>query len=894
MIMWGKRQANDVTAIVLTTGEATTASAIECIRRQHEAVFDIVVVDNVHPFHKAFNQGASLVTTPYFVQVDADMLLDPDCIGTLRRAMRRDVGIAVGQLRDAMMGTVVGVKLFRKSCLDITRFPVSISPDTDFVEAIGHAGWRTVYVGREHDHGKRGSRTFGEHAPDYQPHYVFRKFLMEGQRYYHRSALGGLRWQFGQLTKSPHPYAILARTALAAGFFNTAPGDALGREASSSVDDVVAALLTSRRLFGAAAPTVSKGTLRERFVAEWQRGRGAAERSDAHRFREALEVLERLPDDNLSLPLKLALCRGFVSGGDPQRDFDRLEKLLHHTGQLRSSSAAEEPELPIAEVFEYARQVGLKRFVVAPSVGTEFGPSAGSFTGTTPIVNRTDATGRPRMDVPFRLFGSIICTDAERLTGLFWCLDLVCKGYLRAHVPGPFGAYRVSLPKALLDGLLDRVRVRTPGRQASLTPRFLRQMLAPPVRPYRATQGRVLMVAESLGRGGSERQLLAVAEGLQRRGYDVKVLSFADFDPNLPSYEAELCGLGIEVGHGVEEPAPRRQRLLNTLSSIRAEDAARLPKWMRDRVAALSRAIVGWSPEVIHAWGDGPGSAAMLAASALGAKQIVVQQGSMAIFRRGHPGSALIRNVYAGMAGKAGVTIINNSLAGAIDNETWIGLPRGSVGVRYNGLLPGTVRSVSAAETAQFKVSLGWSADTPVVGTITRIVAVKDPDLWLATGARILEQRPEVRLLFAGYGPLEEAAKANAMRLGIGDRIHFLGPVEDVGLVYSAIDVVLLTSAIEGIPNVMIEAQAAGRAVVAPDVGGAAEALAEGVTGLIARPRDERHLSSAVIRLLDDHAWRARLREDGPRFVAERFDLDAMVDKTIEYYRIARPGATSA
>ncbi|MBK8086427.1 MAG: glycosyltransferase [Devosia sp.] len=889
-----KHRAADVTAIVLTTGEATTASAIACIRGQDAPVFDIVVVRDIHPFHKALNQGASLVTTPYFVQVDADMLLDPDCIGALRRAMRSDVGIAVGRLRDAMMGTVVGVKLFRKACFEVAMFPDSISPDTDFVEAIGQAGWRTVYVGNQHDRGKHGPRTFGVHAPEYQPHYVFRKFLMEGQRYYHRSALGGLRWQLAQLTRSSHPNAVLARVALAAGFLDAPAGDALGRETPSGFDSVVAALASSDRPSGAASAKRARGTLRDCFFAEWQRGRNAAEQSDARIFREALESLERLPDDELSLLLKLGLCRGFVTGGDPQRDFDRLEKFFRQTGQPQAATAVEQPELPLAEVFEYARQVGLERFVMAPSVGMEFVYSAGSFRGTSPVANRTDAAGRPRIDVPFRLFGSIVCTDAERVTGLFWCLDLLRRGYLQAHVPGPFGAHRVSLPGALLDGLLDRVRAGKSGMQQSLPMRFIRRMLAPPLRPYQATEGRVLMVAESLGRGGAERQLLAVAEGLQRRGYDVKVLSFADFDAGVPSYEGDLRRLGIEVTHGMGEPSTSRRYLPSTPGCVRPEDAARLPRWMRDRMAALSRLLVTWGPEVVHAWGDGPGSAALLAAGTRGVRQIVVQQGSMAIFRRGHPGSALIRNVYAVLAGRAGVTMINNSLAGALDNEQWIGLPRGSVGVRYNGLLPGTVRPVSAEETAQYKASLGWSADTPVVGTITRIVAVKDPDLWLATAARIREQRPDVRFLFAGYGPLAEATKANAARLGIGDRIHFAGAVEDVGLVYSAIDVVLLTSAIEGVPNVMIEAQAAGRPVVAPDVGGAAEALAEGVTGLIARPRDVLHLASAVIRLLDDDAWRARLRQDGPRLVAERFDLDAMVEKTIEHYGIARPGPISA
>ena len=496
--------------------------------------------------------------------------------------------------------------------------------------------------------------------------------------------------------------------------------------------------------------------------------------------------------------------------------------------------------------------------------------------------------------MPFRPFGRIVCTDPERLTGLFWCFDLVRKGYTRAHVLGPFGAYRISLPIAVIAGLLERLRVRMPNRKPSVATSSVRRMLTPPAQPYQATRGRVLMVIESLIRGGNERQLLAVAEGLHRRGYDVRVLSFAEADEDKVSYEGDLRRLGISVSHGLATPKAKRLHLISTLGGVRPEDAARLPGWMRDRMVAITQFVLNERPEVIHAWGDGPGCAALLAASTLGARRIVVQQGSLAVYRRGHPGSALFRSVYAALAGRAGVTLINNSLAGAIDNERWIGLPRGSIGVRYNGLLPGTVRHVDATETARYKASLGWEADTPVVGTITRIVAVKDPDLWIATAARVLEQRPEVRFLFGGYGPLEAATRARAESLGMGDRIRFIGAVEDVGLVYSAMDVMLLSSAIEGVPNVMIEAQAVGRAVVAPDVGGAAEALDEGVTGLIARPRSAEALAAAVIRLLDDPQWRKRIREEGPRLVAERFDLDVMLDGTIRYYGVMPPGPVSA
>jgi glycosyltransferase involved in cell wall biosynthesis len=174
-----------------------------------------------------------------------------------------------------------------------------------------------------------------------------------------------------------------------------------------------------------------------------------------------------------------------------------------------------------------------------------------------------------------------------------------------------------------------------------------------------------------------------------------------------------------------------------------------------------------------------------------------------------------------------------------------------------------------------------------------RFVAEKDPALWIDTAAEIAKARPQVRFLIAGFGPLEDTIKARIDALGLRDRVALAGPVDDAGLIYCAADVVLLTSAIEGIPNVMIEAQAVGRPVVAPDVGGAREAVADGRTGTIVRPRTADALARAAVTLLDDVAWRERVRIEGPQFVAARFDLDRMVEETIAFYgsgRKARAG----
>ena len=189
-MMFGKR---DVTAVVLSTGEHTTQEALNRLHHQTLPLHEIVVIRDVRPFHKALNAGAARVTTPFFVQVDADMMLDAHCVASLRRRMRRNVGIAVGHLRDPLIGQIVGVKLFRKACFETARFENTISPDTDFVHDIARAGWNTIYIGQRRHGSANGWSTFGEHCREYTPSYTYRKYLLEGARYRYRQKPEGFR-----------------------------------------------------------------------------------------------------------------------------------------------------------------------------------------------------------------------------------------------------------------------------------------------------------------------------------------------------------------------------------------------------------------------------------------------------------------------------------------------------------------------------------------------------------------------------------------------------------------------------------------------------------------------------------------------------------------------------
>jgi len=219
--------ARDVTALVLSIGEPYTERAIASVRRQTPPVADLVIVRGIHPFHRALNEGARRVRTPFFVQVDADMVLDETCIADLRACMAERVGIVIGHLRDALLRRVVGVKLFRTCCFDCIRFEDSLSPDTDFGAALYARGWQSIYALRTTPGPLHYRHTFGEHHPDYTPLYTFSKYLIEGARLRYRKVGNAARALFRSLCASPHRAARFALVGAAHGIFVESARDLL-------------------------------------------------------------------------------------------------------------------------------------------------------------------------------------------------------------------------------------------------------------------------------------------------------------------------------------------------------------------------------------------------------------------------------------------------------------------------------------------------------------------------------------------------------------------------------------------------------------------------------------------------------------------------------------------
>lgn len=173
----------------------------------------------------------------------------------------------------------------------------------------------------------------------------------------------------------------------------------------------------------------------------------------------------------------------------------------------------------------------------------------------------------------------------------------------------------------------------------------------------------------------------------------------------------------------------------------------------------------------------------------------------------------------------------------------------------------------------KLRAALGLAHDVPLVGAVGRLVPIKDIETLLAAVLPL----PEVHLALVGDGELRGQLEARARQLGMASRVHFTGWWDDVAGAFSDLDVVALTSRNEGTPLALIEAGAAGRAVVSTDVGGVRSVVQEGVSGILAPPGDAAAISRAVAHLLAHPARRAQMGAAGRLLSEERFGHERLL-----------------
>ncbi len=362
---------------------------------------------------------------------------------------------------------------------------------------------------------------------------------------------------------------------------------------------------------------------------------------------------------------------------------------------------------------------------------------------------------------------------------------------------------------------------------------------------------RVVLTIGQLQVGGAEGQVVMLAKRLHAAGAAVFVAALFDGGPHV----MELQRIGVSVYLG---GFPRVRRDGHVRGALLAPIAfVRLVRWLRTVRPHVVHAFL------FHAYVVTPFAARL-------ARVPIVVQGrrSLADFKAGRRGALLLERASVRLTD----LLVANADAVAGEVARGEGVPSAKIVVIRNGL----------------DLSLFADAPPPRFAEPVRILCVanlrpyKGHDVLIEAAHRVAARGgPAFRVMLAGEGTLQETLSRQAANGPA--RIEFLGPRRDVPQLLADADLVVLPSRTEGLSNAILEAMAAGRPIIATDVGGNREAL--NGCGVIVPAGDPEALAAAIARLLRDPSYARALGAAAQGMASQRYSAEAMGDAHLCLYR---------
>jgi sugar transferase (PEP-CTERM/EpsH1 system associated) len=361
------------------------------------------------------------------------------------------------------------------------------------------------------------------------------------------------------------------------------------------------------------------------------------------------------------------------------------------------------------------------------------------------------------------------------------------------------------------------------------------------------SQLRVMHVVQKLGFGGAEVGVMKVVNGLRARGLLTGICSLrppSALDDQLPP-DVKLFSLGQQSGNNVRT------------------------------VWRLYRVLAQEQPHIVHthSW------------STLCEGLVAVRLARVPILVHGEHGTLETRPrnlaVQRWVWRRAdGVLSVSSRLAERMAAE--VGFPIEQIRVIRNGVDLNRFRPRSKPSARSL---LDLPTDGLVVGTIGRLVPVKDQRSLIDATALLHGQATRCSTVIIGDGPLLGELQQYAVDRGVANWVHFLGERHDVPEILPALDLFALVSTSEGLSNTIIEAMASGVPVVATSVGGADELVVDGTTGFLVPPSSPLAIAAAIRRLLEDEQLRTAFGRAARERAEREFSLNRMVAEYEDYYR---------
>lgn len=361
---------------------------------------------------------------------------------------------------------------------------------------------------------------------------------------------------------------------------------------------------------------------------------------------------------------------------------------------------------------------------------------------------------------------------------------------------------------------------------------------------------KIVYVIDHLGAGGAQRQLVELVRRLPRAQWDPVVVCLSRDHTALAS-ELEDANVPVRVigQHGVFDPACL---------------------WILTRLLQRER------PAIVHTWLFTADTYGRLAARLANTGRVVCSIRNTVDDMPWH--HRLVHRWLSG--GTACVTVNAEAIRSRLVRD--VGIPEQKVRTIYNGVEvrpPGFAAANGASRDA-------WHipAQSALVAMIARLAPQKDHRTLLQAVRHLLDRGVPVCCLLVGDGPLRATIDEWVAEFGLREQVRLLGQREDIPQVLEQIDLCVLATHFEGCSNVIMEAMAAGKPVIATDVGGNAELVVDGETGLLVPPRDPEALAAACRKLLQDPETARMMGARGRQRIVERFSSARMVEQTLGLY----------
>ena len=359
----------------------------------------------------------------------------------------------------------------------------------------------------------------------------------------------------------------------------------------------------------------------------------------------------------------------------------------------------------------------------------------------------------------------------------------------------------------------------------------------------------VCFITGQLGLGGAERQLYLLVKGLSNNGWRVSVISLNP-DQN-DFWENPLLKLGIRI-YKIPRSSNPLLRLPHIYKAVQKERPYILQSWTI--YANFYASLSGFVARVPHTFG---------------AERSDPEQSRQRI------GHFWYKLSLMGIDG----CLVNSKNAYSKLQEM---CPNLNIFYIKNGI---EVRSHNNNSFEPLRNDFNIPKTKIVIGTIGSLYPYKNISLLINAFSKILLQHDEAYLVIVGDGLLLPNLKEEASAILCQGTYQFLGKIEDGYKIMNMFDIFCLPSTCEGMPNVVMEASAAGIPVVATKVGAVPELIDDQQSGMIVQPDNEKGLIEAILILATNEQLRSRMGKNGREKMISEFSVQSMVDAVDKIYR---------